>query len=60
MRNESLHTAKLVRSIAKRAGITLPTGFVFHDLRKTFGTQVLRAINDLTAVQRLLGTQAPR
>jgi integrase len=59
MRNESWHTAKLVRSIAKRAGITLPPGFVFHDLRKTFGTHVLRATGDLTAVQRLLGHSSP-
>jgi integrase len=46
------HTAKLVRSIAKWADLTLtlPPGFVFHDLRKTVGTHVLRAIGDLTAV----------
>jgi integrase len=39
--------------------VTLPPGFVFHDLRKTFGTHVLRATNDLTVVQRLLGHSSP-
>ena len=47
------------RSASSSVGITLPPGFVFHDLRKTFGTHVLRATNDLTAVQRLLGHSSP-
>jgi integrase len=54
------NAADLLRRAAKRAGVALPVGFVFHDLRKTFATAVLRATGNVVAAQRLLGHSSPR
>lgn len=55
MRHESWHVAKLLRSIARAAGVTLPEGCTFHSLRKTFATHLYRKTGDMTVPQRLLG-----
>lgn len=61
LRTESWHTAKLVRSIAKRAGVELPPGTTFHDLRKTFITHLVQDTGgDLGSAQRLAGHSTPQ
>ncbi|RKG68684.1 site-specific integrase, partial [Corallococcus sp. CA054B] len=60
MRHTSWHVTKLLRSIASRAGVTLPAGFTFHGLRKQFGSFVHQATGDLVATQRLLGHASPQ
>ncbi|HEX5750004.1 MAG TPA: site-specific integrase [Archangium sp.] len=60
LRNEGWHTAKLVRRIAARAGVELPRGFTFHDLRKTFLTHLLAdTLGNLGAGQQLAGHSTP-
>lgn len=60
MRNEAWHTAKLVRRIAGWAGVTLPQGFTFHDLRKTFLTHLIQDTGgNIGAGQQLAGHSTP-
>ncbi|MCY1080275.1 tyrosine-type recombinase/integrase [Archangium lansingense] len=60
MRNEAWHTAKLVRRIARWAGVTLPEGFTFHDLRKTFLTHLIQDTGgNIGAGQQLAGHSTP-
>nr|WP_249351284.1 site-specific integrase [Corallococcus exiguus] len=59
MRTANWQVSKLLRSIADRAGVTLPEGFKFHGLRKQFGSLVHQATGDLVATQRLLGHSSP-
>ena len=59
-RGESWHTAKLVHRIARRAGVQLPEGFTFHDLRKTFLTHLLHdSGGNIGAGQKLAGHSTP-
>ncbi|RYZ47004.1 MAG: site-specific integrase [Myxococcaceae bacterium] len=60
MRTANWQVSKLLRSIADRAGVTLPAGFKFHGLRKQFGSLVHQATGDLVATQRLLGHSSPQ
>jgi integrase len=60
LRSQGWHTARLVRSIARRAGLVLPEGFTFHDLRKTFLTHLLADTGgNLGAGQQLAGHSSP-
>ena len=60
MRHEAWHTAKLVRSIARRAGVELPKGTTFHTLRKTFLTHLIRDTGgDIATAQQLAGHSTP-
>ncbi|WNG49175.1 tyrosine-type recombinase/integrase [Archangium minus] len=60
LRNEGWHTAKLVRRIGQRAGVDLPEGFTFHDLRKTFLTHLLSdTAGNIGAGQQLAGHSTP-
>ncbi len=59
MRHESWHVAKLLRSIATRAGVELPEGTTFHTLRATFITRIIHETGDVTAAQRLAGHSTP-
>jgi integrase len=60
MRNEAWHTAKLVRRIAGWAGVMLPQGFTFHDLRKTFLTHLVHDTGgNIAAGQKLAGHSTP-
>ncbi|WP_240360654.1 tyrosine-type recombinase/integrase [Pyxidicoccus caerfyrddinensis] len=60
MRHEAWHTAKLVRSIARRAGVELPRGTTFHTLRKTFLTHLIRDTGgDIATAQQLAGHSTP-
>lgn len=54
------HAAREVREAARRAGVTLPEGFTYHDLRRTFATAILKRTGNLVAAQRLLGHSSPR
>lgn len=60
LRSEAWHTAKLIRRIAARAGIELPAGATFHDLRKTFLTHLLADTHgNIGAGQMLAGHSTP-
>lgn len=60
MRNEAWHTAKLVRRIARRAGVELPKGTTFHTLRKTFLTHLIQdSGGDIATAQQLAGHSTP-
>lgn len=60
MRHEAWHTARLVRSIARRAGVELPAGTTFHTLRKTFLTHLIRDTGgDIATAQQLAGHSTP-
>ena len=60
LRDEAWHTAKLVRRLAARAGVELPEGFTFHDLRKTFLTHLIQDTGgNIGAGQLLAGHSTP-
>lgn len=60
LRTQGWHTAKLVRRIGERAGVRLPAGFTFHDLRKTFLTHLLADTGgNIGAGQQLAGHSTP-
>ncbi|WNZ59842.1 site-specific integrase [Myxococcus sp. MxC21-1] len=60
MRHEAWHTARLLRSIAKRAGVEMPEGTTFHTLRKTFITHLIRdSGGDIAVAQQLAGHSTP-
>lgn len=60
LRTQGWHTAKLVRNIGRRAGVVLPEGFTFHDLRKTFLTHLLADTGgNIGAGQQLAGHSTP-
>ncbi|MBJ6761902.1 site-specific integrase [Myxococcaceae bacterium JPH2] len=60
MRSEAWHVAKLLRNIAKRAHVSLPSGITFHTLRKPFVTHLIRDTGgDITTAQQLAGHSTP-
>ena|GEM_PF-3105455 len=60
MRTEGWHTAKLVRRVAAWAGVDVPEGFTFHDLRKTFLTHLIQDTGgNIGAGQLLAGHSTP-
>ena len=60
MRRMGWHSAGLVRRVAKQAGLELPDGFTFHDLRKTFLTHVIQdSGGNIGAGQLLAGHSTP-
>lgn len=60
MRHEAWKVARLVRSIAQRAGVELPAGTTFHTLRKTFITHLIRDTGgDIVTAQQLAGHSTP-
>ncbi|EPX62521.1 tyrosine recombinase [Cystobacter fuscus DSM 2262] len=60
LRSQGWHTAKLVHRIARWAGMELPEGFTFHDLRKTFLTHLIQDTGgNIGAGQLLAGHSTP-
>lgn len=60
MRNpDAWHTARLLRNVARRAGVALPARCTFHSLRKTFITALLHSGSSLSDAQKLAGHSTP-
>ncbi|RJS19129.1 hypothetical protein DRW03_22460 [Corallococcus sp. H22C18031201] len=56
----SRHVAKLLRNIARRAHVSLPSGITFHMLRKTFVTHLIRDTGgDISTAQHMAGHSTP-